>query len=80
MPDSMRITERRVGDVTILALDGRLVLDDGDIPLRDYVNRLVAEGRVKIVLDLRRRDAPRQRRHRHAREQVPDGLSARAAA
>ena len=45
--------ERRVGDVTILELEGRLVLDEGDIALRDYVNRLVAEGRVKIVLDLR---------------------------
>ena len=49
----MGITERRVGDVTILELEGRLVLEEGDIPLRDSVNRLVAEGRVKIVLDMR---------------------------
>ena len=47
------MTERRVGDVTILELDGRLVLEEGEIPLRDHVNQLVAEGRVKIVLDMR---------------------------
>jgi len=51
---SISITERRVGDVTILELDGRLVLEEGEIPLRDCVDRLVAEGHTKIVLDLRR--------------------------
>ncbi len=53
MPGLQGITERRVGDVTILELEGRLVLEEREIPLRDYVNRLVAEGRVKIVLDMR---------------------------
>jgi anti-sigma B factor antagonist len=47
------ITERRVGDVTILELEGRLVLEETDIPLRDYVNQLVAGGRVKILLDMK---------------------------
>ncbi len=52
---SISITERRVdGDVTILELDGRLVLEEGEIPLRDCVDRLVAEGHNRIVLDLRR--------------------------
>jgi len=51
---SISITERRVGDVTILELDGRLILEEGEIPLRDAVDRLVAEGRVRIVLDLQR--------------------------
>jgi anti-sigma B factor antagonist len=50
---AIRITERRVDDVTILELDGRLVLEEGEIPLRDSVDRLVAEGRNRIVLDLR---------------------------
>ena len=49
----MKITERRVADVTILSLDGRLVIEEGDITLRNWVDRLVEEGRVKIVLDLR---------------------------
>jgi anti-sigma B factor antagonist len=48
----MRITERSVSDVTILELDGRLILEEGLSPLRDYVNTLVEQGRVKIVLDL----------------------------
>jgi len=49
----MEITERRVGDVTILELKGRLVLTEGDMPLRNCVNGLVEQGRVKIVLDMR---------------------------
>ena len=54
MPGLQGITERRVGDITILKLEGRLVLDESEIPLRDYVNQLVADGRVRIVLDMRR--------------------------
>ena len=53
MARPMQITERSVGDVTILELDGRLVLNEGDIVMRDWVNRLVEQGRVKIVLDMR---------------------------
>lgn len=49
----MRIVERRIGDVTILQLIGRLELEDGDVVLRDAVNSLVAAGRVKLVLDLK---------------------------
>ena len=51
---SISITERRIDDVTILELDGRLVLEEGEAPLRDCVDRLVSEGRTRIVLDLRR--------------------------
>jgi anti-sigma B factor antagonist len=49
----IQITERSVSDVTILELEGRLVLDEGDTLLRDRVNRLVEQGRVKILLDMR---------------------------
>ena len=49
----MQIEERVVGDVTILVLSGRLVLDEGETPLKQCVDRLVHEGRVKIVLDMR---------------------------
>jgi anti-sigma B factor antagonist len=49
----MRIVERRIGDVTILQLIGRLELEDGDTLLRDTINGLVADGRVKLVLDMR---------------------------
>ena len=48
----MQIVERRVADVTVLRLIGRLELDDGDFILRDHVNQLVEEGRVNVVLDM----------------------------
>jgi anti-sigma B factor antagonist len=48
----MTLTERRVADVTLLHLTGRLVYDEGDIVLRARINELVAEGRLKIVVDL----------------------------
>jgi anti-sigma B factor antagonist len=48
----MTIQERRVGSVTILALRGRLVLDDGDALLREHVDNLVSGGRVRLIADL----------------------------
>ena len=48
----MTLKERRVGDVSILDLKGRLVLEDGDDLLRERINDLVNEGRVKIVVNL----------------------------
>ena len=47
----MVIQERRVGPVTILALKGRLVLDDGDVLLRERVDALVSQGDVRLVID-----------------------------
>jgi anti-sigma B factor antagonist len=50
----MRILEHQAGDVTVLELDGRLILEEGEWPLRDAVDRLTAAGHVNIVLDLAR--------------------------
>lgn len=52
----MVISERRVGDVTLLDLQGRLVFDDGDEEVRTHVNHLVSEARLKILLSLREVD------------------------
>lgn len=49
----MTLTERRVGDVTVLDLNGRLVLEEGDAVLRERVRALTDEGRLKILLNLR---------------------------
>jgi len=49
----MQVIERRIGDVTILQLIGRLELETGDLILRDTINRLVEEGQVKLVLDMK---------------------------
>jgi anti-sigma B factor antagonist len=48
----LAISERAVGDVTILQMSGRLVLYEGDMALRQTVDQLVREGRVKILIDL----------------------------
>ena len=53
MPPRIRIVEEHVGDVTILRLNGRLELEQGDLAFRDYINNLVADGRSNIVLDLK---------------------------
>jgi anti-anti-sigma factor len=49
----MTVVERRVGDVTILDLKGRLVFDEGDAVLREHINDLVQQGRMNILLNLR---------------------------
>ena len=48
----MKIAERSAGDVTILELEGRLILDDGFEPLRLTLNRVIGEGRRKLLLNL----------------------------
>jgi anti-sigma B factor antagonist len=53
MSARLRLSEEQIGDVTILRMSGRLELDQGDLDFRDCVNRLIAGGRVKIVLDLK---------------------------
>jgi anti-sigma B factor antagonist len=52
MSTPMEIVERQVNDVTILRLKGKLELDDGDAVLKETVDRLVAEGRVNLVIDM----------------------------
>ena len=48
----MKITERTVGDVTILDLQGRLVLEDGDQVFKDACDALVRDGHRKFLLNL----------------------------
>ena len=49
---SLRITERQVGDITILDLSGLLVLDDGDAVFRDSVNDLINREQLRMVVNL----------------------------
>jgi anti-sigma B factor antagonist len=53
MSTSLQITERRIGDVTILDLTGRVVLGEGDVPFRQAIDALVKEKRLKIILNLK---------------------------
>jgi anti-sigma B factor antagonist len=48
----MTITERRVGDVTLLQLKGRLVFGDGAALLRSHLNDLLDQARLNFLLDL----------------------------
>src|ERR1017187_5517036 len=49
---SMQIDERTVGNVTVLDLKGTVVLNNGDVGLRDKINSLVHQDRLKILLNL----------------------------
>jgi len=49
----MTLTERTIGDVTVLDLKGRLVFEDGDELLRSRIDGLVAAGRLKIVIQMK---------------------------
>jgi anti-anti-sigma factor len=49
----MTITERRIGDVTLLQVAGRVVFGDGAPELRARINDLLDEARLKFLLDLR---------------------------
>ena len=52
MAARLTIAEVQVGNVTILRLSGRLELEEGDLVFRDCIDRLVADGHLKILLDL----------------------------
>ena len=47
----MQITERTVGDVVILDLEGRLIVEDGVTPFVEHVNALVRHGRKRILIN-----------------------------
>ena len=49
---ALKITSREVEGVMVLALEGRIVLGEETIALRDKVKGLLGEGKKKIVLDL----------------------------
>ena len=48
----MTISERTIGDVTILDVVGRIALQDGAGDFRDAIRRVIHEGRVRLVLNL----------------------------
>ena len=48
----MQIEERVVDDVTILDLKGKITLGDGDEALRDRVNSLALQNRLRVILNL----------------------------
>jgi anti-sigma B factor antagonist len=49
---AMELSERAVGGLVILDLNGRLTLDDGAQLLKDKVQSLVFQGRTQLVVNL----------------------------
>ncbi len=47
----MNISERQVGDVTVLDLEGKILLGDGDVQLKQYVADLIARGVRRVLLN-----------------------------
>jgi len=48
----LNIRERQAGDVTILDMDGKITIGDGNVALRSAIRRLIEEGKKKILLNL----------------------------
>jgi anti-sigma B factor antagonist len=48
----MNITNKEIDGVSIVALDGRIVLGEESNSLRERVKALIAEGKKKIVLNM----------------------------
>jgi anti-sigma B factor antagonist len=49
----LSIAERSVGDITILGLSGRLALSEGEADFRQKIDQLVADRRLKIIVDMK---------------------------
>ena len=50
---ALKITDREVNGVAVLALEGRIVLGEETVTFREKVKGLLAAGEKKIVLDLK---------------------------
>ncbi|MGL4963772.1 MAG: STAS domain-containing protein [Inquilinus sp.] len=48
-----RVTSRKSGDVTILDFSGRLIIGEGDYPLREAVHQALEGGAKSILLNLK---------------------------
>jgi anti-sigma B factor antagonist len=48
----MKISERDVGNVTVLALKGKVTIGSGDVALRDAIEKAVSSGKKNLLVDL----------------------------
>ncbi|HEU0186088.1 MAG TPA: STAS domain-containing protein [Blastocatellia bacterium] len=48
----MTISERKSGDVTILVLEGKILLGEGDVQLKRKIDELIERSETKLLLDL----------------------------
>lgn len=50
---ALKLTNSEVDGVTLLVLDGRVVLGEETNRLRESVKKLIADGKKKIILDMK---------------------------
>jgi anti-sigma B factor antagonist len=48
----MNITERKSGDVTILDVEGKILLGEGDVQLKRKIDDLIERKETKLLLNL----------------------------
>ncbi len=48
----LNILNKQIGDVSVVALKGRIVLGEGSSALRERIKSLVDDGKKKIVLNM----------------------------
>ena len=48
----MKISKNDIGDVTVLALKGKITIGSGDVALRDAIDEAVNSGNKNLVVDL----------------------------
>ncbi|MBK6796774.1 MAG: STAS domain-containing protein [Acidobacteria bacterium] len=48
----MTITERKSGDVTVLDVEGKILLGEGDVQLKRKIDELIERKDTKVVLNL----------------------------
>ena len=49
---SVKLTNRQVGDVTVVDAEGRITLGDGASTFRDLIRDLVGKGNKKLLVNL----------------------------
>jgi len=48
----MQLSERRIGDVLVVDVSGKITLGEGDQVLKDKMRSLVQQGHTKVLLNL----------------------------
>jgi anti-sigma B factor antagonist len=48
----MTITERKSGDVTVLDVEGKILLGEGDVQLKRKIDELIERQETKVLLNL----------------------------
>jgi len=49
---ALKITNREVGGVSVVELDGRIVLGEESVALREKLKSLISQGKKKIILNM----------------------------